>query len=148
MPDILEYHQLYIDIAKRIAKLSKAERLQVGALVVYNNAIVSYGYNGTPTKHKSNVCENNVDGKLVTKPTVIHAELNALLKLLKSGFKVEKATLYLTHSPCIQCSIHIYQSGIIEEVVYDQDYRDTEGIDFLDSHGIYITKYKEPIPKA
>jgi len=141
MPTTQEYNRLYIDIVKRIAQLSKAERLKVGALIVYNNAIVSYGFNGTPTKFATNTCEDKIGDKLVTKPIVIHAEQNALLKLLKSGFKVENATLYLTHAPCISCSIHIYQSGIISEVIYNEDYRDLNGVDFLRTMNIKVDKF-------
>ena len=140
MPDYKEYDKLYIDIAKRVAMMSKATRLKVGAIIVSNHSILSYGYNGTP-RGADNTAEYMDDQeKLVTKPDVVHSEINAVLKLIKNGVKIENATMYLTHSPCKACAIFIYQSEVIKEVVYDEEYRITDGIEFLRSAGIKVRR--------
>lgn len=118
-------NRVYINIAKEIANLSHCQRAKVGAVLVKNGNIVSFGYNGTPAK-MDNCCER--DG--VTKSEVIHAEMNAILKAAKSGLSVDGATMYLTLSPCKECAKLILQSGI-REVIYDEEYRDRSGIEFL-----------------
>lgn len=150
MPSEKDYNRLYIDIAKRIAQMSKAVRLQVGAIVVKNHSIISYGYNGTPTGD-DNCCETRVGGgvpqkgdkpdDLVSKEDVVHAEMNALLKLVGSTESVRGATMYITHSPCLPCCRFIVQTNkTIKEVIYDIEYRDTKGIDYLKSKGISVRK--------
>lgn len=108
------------------AKLSHCKRLQVGSLIVKYGMIISDGYNGTPTG-LPNDCED-CDDK--TRWYVLHSEANAILKCAKNGVSCKGATIYLTHSPCKDCSKLIFQSGI-KRVVYNKNYRDSDGIDFL-----------------
>jgi len=122
--------------AKRFAQLSHAKRLQVGAIVVKDDRIISIGYNGMPTGW-DNCCEE--DGK--TKPEVLHAEANALTKLAKSTESGDGAMLFCTHSPCIDCAKLIAQSGITD-VYYDEYYRSEEGLIFLTKSGISIHNVK------
>jgi dCMP deaminase len=142
----------YMDVAERFAQLSSATRLQVGAIVVKDDRIISIGYNGMPSGW-DNCCEEpalNVvgvakDGKdivepyLKTKPEVLHAESNAIAKLAKSPESGEGASIFITHSPCIDCAKLIYQSGIAT-VYYKNDYRSTQGIDFLTKSNIDVVK--------
>lgn len=116
---------VYLNIAKEISTLSHCQRAKVGAVIVKDGNIVSFGYNGTPSS-MDNCCE---DGN-ATISEVIHAEMNAILKAAKSGYSVNGATLYLTLSPCKECSKLILQSGI-ERVLYLEEYRDVSGIEFL-----------------
>jgi dCMP deaminase len=116
---------VYINIAKEISKLSHCERSKVGAIIVKDDNVVSFGYNGTPTG-VDNCCERGG----VTVLEVIHAEMNAILKAAKVGYSVNGATLYITLSPCIECSKLILQSGI-KKVVYLEEYRKTDGLQFL-----------------
>ena len=122
-PKFIKY---YMDIAKRTAELSSAKRLQVGAIIVKNDRIVSIGYNGTPSGW-TNVCE---DENYKTKPEVIHAEANAIAKLAKSTESGEGAVMSLTHAPCMDCAKQVYTAGI-SKVYYKNSYRSTDGIDFL-----------------
>jgi dCMP deaminase len=124
----------YMDTAKRFAQLSTAKRLQVGAIVVKDDRIISIGYNGTPAGWDNN-CEYTIDdargydtGK--TKPEVIHAEANAIAKLAKSTESGKDATMFLTHAPCVDCAKQIFTSGI-NKLYYREQYRSTDGIDFL-----------------
>jgi dCMP deaminase len=126
----------YMDTAKRFAELSHAKRLQVGAIVVKDDRIISIGYNGMPTGW-DNCCEEN--GK--TKPEVLHAEANALTKLAKSTESGDGASLFCTHSPCIDCAKLIAQSGIAH-VYYDENYRSEEGLKFLVRSGVLIHNVK------
>lgn len=124
----------YMDTAKRFAQCSTAKRLQVGAVIVKDDRIISIGYNGTPAGW-DNCCE--FEGK--TKPEVLHAEANALTKLARSTESGEGASLFITHSPCMDCAKLIAQSGI-SEVYYDQVYRCDDGLEFLRKCGIPIIK--------
>jgi dCMP deaminase len=125
----------YMDVAKRFAKLSSARRLQVGAIIVKNDRIVSIGYNGMPSGWDNN-CEeemkwpNGYIANLKTKPEVIHAEANAIAKLAKSTESGDGAVMFLTHAPCIDCAKQIYTTGI-SKVYFGEQYRSTDGIDFL-----------------
>jgi len=125
----------YMDVAKRFAKLSSARRLQVGAIIVKNDRIVSIGYNGMPSGWDNN-CEeemkwpNGYIAHLKTKPEVIHAEANAIAKLAKSTESGDGAVMFLTHAPCIDCAKQIYTTGI-SKVYFGEQYRSTDGIDFL-----------------
>lgn len=120
----------YMDTAKRFAQLSKAKRLQVGAIIVKENRIISIGYNGTPARW-SNDCEDVLaDGTLKTKPEVIHAEMNAIGKLARSGESGDGAYMFLTHAPCMECAKLIFVAGITK-VWFNEHYRDTSGVDFL-----------------
>lgn len=117
------------------AKNSYCKRRQVGALLVKDRMIISDGYNGTPSGFE-NQCE---DESGATKPYVLHAEANAITKVAKSGNSSEGATLYVTASPCIECSKLIIQAGI-KRVVYRDEYRLTDGIDLLRKAGITVEK--------
>jgi dCMP deaminase len=129
----------YMDVAERFANLSSAKRLNVGAIVVKDDRIISIGYNGMPTGW-DNECETqNDDGTLVTKSEVLHAETNAIAKLAKTTETGDMATLFVTHAPCIDCAKLIYQSGIAA-VYYKNDYRSTQGLDFLNKSKIKVVK--------
>lgn len=123
----------YLRMASIWAENSYCERRQVGALLVKDKMIISDGYNGTPSGFE-NHCEDE-DGK--TKPYVLHAEANAITKVAKSNNSSDNATLYVTTSPCMECSKLIIQAGI-KRVVYDQQYRKTGGLDILRRAGIEI----------
>lgn len=128
-------HQLdqrYLRMAKIWAENSYCKRRQVGALVVKNQMIISDGFNGTPSGFE-NVCEEND----VTKPYVLHAEANAITKLARSHNSSNDATLYVTASPCLECSKLIIQSGI-KRVIYGEQYRLCDGIDLLKRAGIEV----------
>jgi dCMP deaminase len=134
-----QFDNVYMNIAKEIATLSHCTRAKVGAVLVDENYnIISYGFNGTP-KGFDNVGEHLVDGKLVTKDEVLHAESNAITKIAKSNNSSVDSTIYVTLSPCLNCAKLIIQSGI-KEVVYLEKYRDTSGIDFLKESGLNIRK--------
>lgn len=107
------YDEMYMSIAEIISKRSTAIKKKVGAVIVKDNSIISYGYNGTPSGF-SNMCEDE-NGK--TKPEVLHAESNAISKVSKSTFSSDKATLYVTMSPCIECAKLIIQSGIVKVIL-------------------------------
>ena len=127
----------YLRMARIWAENSYCKRRQVGALVVKDKMIISDGYNGTPSGFE-NVCEDNN----VTKPYVLHAEANAITKLARSSNNSEGSTLYVTASPCIECSKLIIQSGI-KRVVYAEKYRLTDGIDLLKRAGVKV-EYMNP----
>lgn len=128
-----------MNIAETVSQQSSAKRLQVGAIVVKDDRIISIGYNGMPAGW-DNECEI-VDraGALITKPEVLHAESNAIAKLAKSSESGLGATLFITHSPCNECAKLIYQSGIAE-VYYKNEYRNASGIEFLQKSGVNVTK--------
>lgn len=151
-----KFVEAYMDVAKRFAKLSSAKRLQVGAIIVKDDRIISIGYNGMPAGW-TNECETKEylpqdtggwlmpdelktmfpydDGddrwyRLKTKPEVIHAEANAIAKLAKGVDSGDGAFMFLTHAPCLDCAKQIYTAGI-KRVYYAQSYRDRKGLDFL-----------------
>ena len=132
------YDVAYMKMAKEWAKLSHCKRKQVGALIVKDKMIISDGYNGTPTGF-DNVCE---DDEGHTKWHVLHAEANAILKVAGSTQSCKDATLYITMSPCKECSKLIHQSGI-RKLVYASAYKDTSGIDFLEKAGVEIVKLED-----
>ncbi len=129
----LKYDKAYLRMAHEWAKLSHCERKPVGALIVKDRMIISDGFNGTPTGF-DNCCE---DEEGVTKWEVLHAEANAILKVAGSTQSSEGATLYITLSPCKQCSKLIHQAGI-KRVVYSNAYKDTSGLEFLEKAGIEL----------
>jgi dCMP deaminase len=133
-----KYDVAYLKMALEWAKLSYCKRKQVGALIVKDRTIISDGYNGTPSGFE-NCCE---DENNKTKWYVLHAEANAILKISRSTQSCEGATLYLTLSPCKECSKLIFQSGI-KRVVYIQDYPDNEGLVFLESAGVETLKISQ-----
>ncbi len=153
------FKSLYLDIAKRTAKMSRAVRLQVGCVVVKDDRIISMGWNGTPTGWDNN-CEDkeymdtmqsppeqskkhwpfeDEQGRyrLRTKPEVLHAESNSLSKLARSLESGNDAAMFITHAPCIECAKLIYQSGITS-VCYISDYRDARGVEFLKKCGVNV----------
>jgi dCMP deaminase len=164
-----KYIDMYMDWAARAANLSHARRLQVGAVIVKDDSVISYGYNGMPAGWDNN-CEDKVWDKgaggwldpeefdaqypyegwhegaqrlvrygLKTKPEVLHAESNAIAKLAKSNNSGVGAAIFITHAPCLGCAKLIYQSGI-GSVIYRNNYRDTSGIEFLEKSGIEVTQ--------
>lgn len=128
--------KIYMQIAYQTAKLSYAERRKVGCIIVKDEQIVSFGYNGTPHNF-DNSCEIQEGEALITKPEVLHAESNAITKLAKSTLTSTDADLYTTTMPCYGCSKLIIQSGI-KRVFYSEDYRDRSGIDLLKKAGIEV----------
>ncbi len=136
----------FMDTAERFAQLSSAKRLQVGAVVVQDNRIISIGYNGMPAGW-TNECEELVhriaeEPILKTKDEVIHAEANAISKLARDGESGNGASLFCTHAPCIHCAKLIYGAGI-SKVYYRDTYRDTLGVDFLEKCNIEVEHVKE-----
>ena len=130
-----KFDQSYMEMASGWARNSYCKRRQVGALIVKDRMIISDGFNGTPSGFE-NICE---DENGVTKPYVLHAEANAITKVAKSGNNSDGSTLYVTSSPCLECSKLIIQSGI-KRVVYQEEYRLTDGIDLLRRAGIEVLK--------
>jgi len=125
-----------MQIAYQTAKLSYAERRKVGCIIVKDEQIVSFGYNGTPHGF-NNECEQHLDGELITKKEVLHAESNAITKLAKSTLTSVGADLYTTTMPCYGCSKLIIQAGI-KRVFYSESYRDSSGVDLLEKAGIEV----------
>ena len=143
----------YMDVAERFAQLSSAKRLQVGAIVVKDDRIISIGYNGMPAGW-TNECESEEvryeqlyeeemkvikTGNLKTKPEVIHAEANAIAKLAKGSESGNESVMFLTHAPCIDCAKQIYTAGI-KKVFYRNSYRDSKGTDFLERCNVEVEK--------
>ena len=126
-----KYDKAYLKMALEWGELSYCKRRKVGALIVKDNMIISDGYNGTPTGFE-NICE---DDEGYTKWYVLHAEANAIAKVSSSTQSTNGATLYITLSPCKECSKLIFQSGI-KRVVYNKKYKDTSGLEFLEKAGV------------
>src|SRR5690554_6360384 len=126
-----KYDKAYLKIAKEWAQLSYCNRKKVGAIIVKDRMIISDGYNGTPSGFE-NFCE---DEEGYTKWYVLHAEANAILKVARSTQTCDGATLYITLSPCKECSKLIHQSGI-KRVVYQKAYKDDSGLEFLERAGV------------
>ena len=129
----LKFDKAYLKMALEWGKLSHCKRKQVGALIVKDRMIISDGFNGTPTGF-DNCCE---DENGTTKWEVLHAEANAILKVASSTQSAKDATLYITLSPCTQCSKLIHQAGI-KRVVYANAYKDDEGLKFLEKAGVEL----------
>ena len=129
----LKFDKAYLKMALEWGKLSHCKRKQVGALIVKDRMIISDGFNGTPTGF-DNCCE---DENGTTKWEVLHAEANAILKVASSTQSAKNATLYVTLSPCTQCSKLIHQAGI-KRVVYANAYKDDAGVKFLEKAGIEL----------
>tara|TARA_X000001382_G_C3163305_1_gene176975 strand:- start:204 stop:638 length:435 start_codon:yes stop_codon:yes gene_type:complete len=134
----------YLAMAKEWSKMSHAKRKKVGCLIVKDEQIISDGYNGTPSGF-NNECEHDSYKNglpiLITKPEVLHAESNALMKLARSTNSSEGATIYCTYSPCFDCAKLIVQSGV-KRFVYNETYRNTEGLDLLKKAGVKIVNYE------
>lgn len=164
-----KFIELYMDFALRVAQLSHARRLKVGSVIVKDDTVISYGYNGMPAGW-DNDCEDKVwdsgaggwlspdefehqypyegyhDGvermvryRLKTKPEVLHSESNAIAKLAKSANSGSGADLFVTHGPCIECAKLIYQSGI-SRVFYREDYKNDDGVEFLKKCGVKVER--------
>ena len=130
-----KYDRAYLEMAKIWGQLSHCKRKKVGALIVKDRMIISDGYNGTPSGFE-NLCE---DEDYYTKWYVLHAEANAILKVAASTQSCYGATLYITLSPCKECSKLIHQSGI-KRVVYSVPYKDITGLKFLEKAGVSLTQ--------
>lgn len=133
----------YMDVATRFAMLSSAKRLQVGAILVKEDRIISIGYNGMPSGW-TNECEDYIqlsDDTITTKtkPEVIHAEANAIAKLAKSSESGEGSILFLTHAPCIDCAKQVYTAGI-KQVYYRDTYKNNDGLTFLEKCDVVVSK--------
>lgn len=148
------FDDLYMEMAESVSKMSRAKRAQVGALLVKDNNVLAFGFNGTPSGF-DNECEERVIGsmpgyngiftQLKTKREVLHAESNALMKMSRSTQSSEGATIYVTMAPCFECAKLIVQSGV-KKVVYGEQYRDTSSITFLEQANIEVEKYERAIP--
>ena len=144
MPSQLELDATYLKIAREWSSLSKAVRKKVGCIIVKDGAIISDGYNGTPSGF-DNKCQIRHDDHnkraLLTKPEVLHAESNAITKLAKSTQSSNGSTMYITISPCVECAKLIIQSGIVR-VVHGGIYKNEAGINLLEKANITIHEYK------
>ena len=129
---------LYMRMARTWAENSYCVRRKVGALLVKDQMIISDGYNGTPSGFE-NVCE---DEHNVSYPYVLHAEANAISKVARSNNSSDRATLYVTASPCLECSKLIIQAGI-KRAVYGEEYRLTDGVNLLRKAGIEVVRLQE-----
>lgn len=137
-----KYISLYMDIAERISQMSHAKRLQVGSVIVKENTILSYGWNGMPAGWP-NTCEVvQEDGSLKTRPEVLHSEMNSLMKVAQSTESSSGATLFCTHAPCIDCAKAIFQAGI-SNLYYREEYRSTSGTQFLKISGVNVYRYSD-----
>ena len=142
-PKFIDY---YMKIAEVTSGLSYAKRLQVGAVIVKDNQILATGYNGMPSGWE-NICEHETydeDGfhiTLKTKPEVLHAEMNCLMKVTQSTESSAGSTMFCTHAPCMDCAKAIYQAGI-STLYYKEEYRSIEGIDFLKKSSVNVLKYR------
>jgi len=134
----LKFDKAYLRIANEWGKLSHCKRKQVGALIVKDRMIISDGYNGTPSGFE-NYCEDDAG---YTKWYVLHAEANAILKVASSTQSCQGATLYITMSPCKECSKLIHQAGITR-IVYEIGYKDNTGLEFLEKAGIELNQVTE-----
>ena len=134
-----KYHSAFLDMAIRFGQTSEASRLKVGALLVRDGKILSQGTNGQPPKWHTEVCEDD-EGN--TSSTIRHAEIACLEKLWNSTETAEKATMYISYSPCLNCSIKIFTAGV-SSVYYKEEYRCDEGIHFLKARGVKVEKFEE-----
>jgi dCMP deaminase len=162
-----KYIDLYMDWAKRVSELSHAVRLHVGAVIVKDDTVISYGYNGMPAgwdnncEHKEYCLSRDFNGnyfpgtekeypleddfgkyRLKTRPEVLHAESNAIAKLARGHNSGVGADLFVTHSPCIDCAKLIYQSGV-RRVFYGENYRDDQGKTFLEKSGVEVIQIQK-----
>lgn len=143
MKNLNSFDEIYMGFAQGISVKSKANRKKVGACIVTKNGVTLSGYNGTPSTW-DNACE---DENGVTKPEVIHAELNCVLKAAREGVSLTDSTCYVTLAPCVQCAAMLFQSGV-KRVVYKEDYRDMQGVELLKQHGVEVIKLKTDYEKT
>lgn len=138
-PKFVDY---FMKVAELTASLSYAKRLQVGAVIVKGNQTIGTGYNGMPTDWE-NTCETEIeDGTLKTKPEVLHAEMNVLMKVAQSTESSTGAVMFCTHAPCMDCAKAIYQAGVTT-VYYKETYRDDSGLRFLSQGGINVIQHSD-----
>ncbi len=137
----LSEQKMYMEIARVVGNTSYAVRKKVGAVAVKNGRLLCEGRNGTPP-NTPNVCEDMINGELVTNENTIHAEINLINKMKRDGEyrSLNGSVLFVTLSPCVDCGMMIMNSGIIK-VIYEEEYRDTSGIEYLKSHGIEVVKF-------
>lgn len=155
MPTKQQNDKMYMQIAQEYSKLSKAVRKQVGACLVTKHGVVLGGVNGMPVGG-SNVCETEKEPwfgtddsplRLVTKPEVIHAETNAILRCAREGVSSLNSTVYVTMSPCLQCAAMLVNAGI-KRLVYGEMYRDGSGVELLKDSGVEVESYYEGVKYA
>jgi dCMP deaminase len=139
MPSLNELDSVYMQMAQQMATLSKAKRAKVGAVMVTSHGVIIPGVNGMPAG-LSNECEHTVGTELVTKAEVLHAELSCILKAAKEGVSAIDSTVYVTLSPCLQCSAMLAQTRV-KRVVFGEAYRDTSGILLLRQTNIEVTQH-------
>lgn len=131
--------QPYMETAHAFAKLSYAVRKKVGAIAITPQDVVVYSWNGR-VAGGDNVCE--IYGQDVTRPDVLHAEANIVSKAAREGISLKGSTIVVTLSPCLSCAMQMYQAGV-KRVVYDEEYRDLTGVDFLKGLHIQVDKYED-----
>lgn len=128
----------YMETARAFAKLSYAKRKQVGGIAITPQDIIIYSWNGTPIGDHNN-CEDS-EGK--TLPHVLHCESNLVAKAAREGISLKGSTVVVTLSPCMDCSKQMYQAGVAH-IVYDEEYRDMSGVEFLKKHAVFVERYEE-----
>jgi dCMP deaminase len=133
-----KWHKYFFELAYVTAKMSKSNRLKVGAVLVKDNRVIACGYNGLPKGYEPDVLE---DENNVTKPQVIHAEVNAVLSCAEHGISCKGATLYVTHSPCESCAALIIQAGITQ-IYYMEEYR-ISSFDTFSRCNVDVTQFKK-----
>lgn len=134
----LKHKNAYMQTARVFANCSVGVRLKVGAVIVKDNNIISVGYNALPA-HLDGLLEDK-NGK--TKPEVRHSEKNALMALTKSNQSSIGATLFVTHQPCLACAMELVEAGIVR-VIYEQDYRLSDGVEYLKSKGVIVERISD-----
>lgn len=132
-----DFDEIYMGFAQGISVKSKANRKKVGACIVTKNGVALSGYNGSPTGW-DNICE---DENGATKPEVIHAELNCVLKAAREGVSLVGSVCYVTLAPCTSCSAMLFQAGV-KRVIYKEPYRDMTGVELLQKHGVEVYQIK------
>lgn len=131
--------QPYMECARSFAKLSRAKRKQVGAVAITPQDVMIYSWNGRPAGD-----EHSCEVGDVTHPEVLHAESNIVAKAAREGISLKGANVYVTLSPCLTCALQLYQAGV-SMVTYDEQYRLTDGIDFLRRKGIHVEQFEESV---
>lgn len=137
--DINKYKDFYMSVAQLAASQSVAVRNKVGCVIVTESGSMFSGWNGTPPGWETNICEYEEDGQLVTKTEVIHAEKNALNKMLSEGVSSKGAVVFVTLSPCVHCALSLIGAKV-SQVIYREEYRCTKGVDLLRKAGILVSK--------
>lgn len=130
----------YMETARAFARLSHAQRKKVGGIAVTPQDVVIYSWNGRPAGDP-NVCEVNPE---LTHPEVLHCESNLVAKAAREGISLKGSSVFVTLSPCLPCAMQMFQAGVVG-VFYDEEYRLTDGVDFLKEHQVYVEHYKEDV---